>query len=250
MIRRSSHDDAAEDQVDPEVRLSTSVTPQYLLHGAVYALEQCGLLLRDANLLYESGSYATAVALASFAREEQGRWRILLDLRKEVLGGKAVTVEDIRGACEGHVQKQQAGMLSLTMRADRDTGLGKLLQARAAAAAAPASKEWKEKEDQLQQIDRLKKKRIPDDRHKQRMSALYVDPKSVDQWNRPREEISQTEAHDFLVDAGNDYGLQRSQRYMELAILKESDPELHDALVQWADRPELPEVTNPSFPAD
>jgi hypothetical protein len=43
--------------------MSASITPQYLLEGAVYALEQCGLLLRDANLLYRSGSYATAVPL-------------------------------------------------------------------------------------------------------------------------------------------------------------------------------------------
>ena len=53
--------------------MPASVSPQYLLEGAVYALEQCGLLLRDANLLYRSGSYATAVALAAFAREEQRR---------------------------------------------------------------------------------------------------------------------------------------------------------------------------------
>ena len=28
-----------------------SVTSEYLLEGAAYALEQCGLLLRDANVL-------------------------------------------------------------------------------------------------------------------------------------------------------------------------------------------------------
>jgi hypothetical protein len=56
-----------------------SVSPQYLLEGAVYALEQCGLLLRDANLLYRNGSYSSAVAVALFATEELGRWSILLD---------------------------------------------------------------------------------------------------------------------------------------------------------------------------
>jgi len=73
---------------DPQ--MPTSVTPQYLLEGAAYALEQCGLLLRDANLLYRSGSYGSAVALAAFAREELGRWRILLELRKKLLA---------RGSC-------------------------------------------------------------------------------------------------------------------------------------------------------
>jgi hypothetical protein len=29
-----------------------TVTAHFLLEGAVYALEQCGLLLRDADLLY------------------------------------------------------------------------------------------------------------------------------------------------------------------------------------------------------
>jgi hypothetical protein len=32
--------------------MDDSVNSRYLLEGAVYALEQCGLLLRDANLLY------------------------------------------------------------------------------------------------------------------------------------------------------------------------------------------------------
>jgi hypothetical protein len=45
--------------------MSASVTPKYLLEGAVYALEQCGMLLRDANSLYRSASYATAVALTA-----------------------------------------------------------------------------------------------------------------------------------------------------------------------------------------
>jgi hypothetical protein len=37
--------------------MAASVTPEYLLEGAVYALEQCGLLLGDANVLYRNGSY-------------------------------------------------------------------------------------------------------------------------------------------------------------------------------------------------
>jgi hypothetical protein len=44
-----------------------------LLEGAVYALEQCGLLLRDANLLYQNGSYASAIVLAAFGRGQSSR---------------------------------------------------------------------------------------------------------------------------------------------------------------------------------
>jgi hypothetical protein len=49
--------------------MSTPVTAQYLLEGAVYSLERCGELLCDSNALYRNGSYATAVALTLFARE-------------------------------------------------------------------------------------------------------------------------------------------------------------------------------------
>jgi AbiV family abortive infection protein len=72
-----------------------SATAPYLLEGAVYALEQCGLLLRDADLLYRNRSFATAVVLAAFAREELGRWQILLKLRKEVLGGRQLSLKDV-----------------------------------------------------------------------------------------------------------------------------------------------------------
>jgi AbiV family abortive infection protein len=39
-------------------------------------------------LLYQNRSYATAVALAAIAREELWRWKILLNLRKKVVGGE------------------------------------------------------------------------------------------------------------------------------------------------------------------
>jgi AbiV family abortive infection protein len=47
-----------------------AVATRFILEGSEYALEQCGLLLRDANVLYQSGSYASAVVLTAFAREE------------------------------------------------------------------------------------------------------------------------------------------------------------------------------------
>src|SRR5215831_19062875 len=89
---------------------AASVTPRYLLEGAAYALEQCGLLLRDANVLYRNGSYSSAVAIALFARDELGRYRILLDLRKEVLGGNHFTIEEIGKRCKKHEHKQEAGI--------------------------------------------------------------------------------------------------------------------------------------------
>jgi AbiV family abortive infection protein len=225
---------------------SDSVTPQSLLHGAVYSLEQCGQLLGDAKLLYENGSYATALAVAAFAREDLGRWLILLQLRKRVLAGESLTVEAVKAACDDHVRKQEAGMTSQTLRADNDSGVGKLLQNRMKAPLG--SKERQQADKQLEKIDQLKSKRTPDDRHRRRMKALYVDILSQEQWNRPAQEISATEAYYFLVEAGNDYGMQRSQRYVDLSLVKADDPELHDALVQWPNRPELLHFEAPAYP--
>jgi AbiV family abortive infection protein len=227
--------------------MSKSVTAQSLLHGAAYSLEQCGQLLGDAKLLYENGSYATALAVGAFAREELGRWQMLLKLRKRVLAGESLTVEDVKTAYDDHVRKQEAGMLSLTTRADNASGVGKLLQTRMKAPLG--SKERQEAEKQVGKIDQLKFKRTPNDRHRLRMKALYVDILSEEEWNRPAQEVSPTEAYEFLVDALNDYGLDRSQKYLELETLKADDPELHDALVQWSDRPQPPHVEFPSFPA-
>jgi AbiV family abortive infection protein len=212
------------------------VSPQYLLEGAVYALEQCGLLLHDANLLYQNRAYASAIGLAAFAREELGRWRMLLDLRQKVIAGEKITVKQIQSHCDNHVRKQQAGMTSITMRTDRESGLGKLLQMRST--AVPGSKEWTKAQEEVDRLDRQKKKRTPEDRHRQRMSALYVDAVSVNHWNRPKE-ISRESAQDFLSDAVNDYAGQRS-RYAELELIKDDDPELFKALVEWSGRPDLP----------
>jgi hypothetical protein len=49
--------------------------------------------------------------------------------------------------------------------------------------ATPASEEWKAARTQIEKLDRQKNKRVPDERHEQRMSALYVDAVSFGRWN-------------------------------------------------------------------
>jgi AbiV family abortive infection protein len=225
--------------------MPTSVTPQYLLEGAAYALEQCGLLLRDANLLYRNGSHASAVALAAFAQEELGRWKMVHDLRKKVLGGARVTIKQIQTRCGDHVRKQEAGVMSIVMRADKDSGLGKLLQTQMS--SKPGSEEWKAARKEIEKLDHQKKKRVPGDRHEQRMSALYVDAVSPDQWNRPTNEISPTLAFERLQEAANDYSIQYD-RYTNLEIGKLDDPEFYTALEEWTDRPTLAPPDQPLLP--
>ena len=133
-----------------------AVTPDYLLKGAVYSLEQCGRLLCDADLLYRNGAYASCVVFVAFACEALGQWKILLALREEVIGGKTVTIPDIKK--RDHVQKQKAGMLSLTMRGDRGSGIGKLLTSRME--AQPGTEEWTKADEALEQIVRRQKETL------------------------------------------------------------------------------------------
>jgi AbiV family abortive infection protein len=214
---------------------AASITPEYLLEGAAYALEQCGLLLRDANVLYENGSYASAVALAAFAREELGRSKILRKLRTKVLSKGRLTIKDIQDACKDHEDKQRAGVLSTTIRADTNTELGKLLQATTGTARK-----------RLEKLTRQKTKRIPSERHKQRMSALYVDAVSGG-WNRPTNKITKAVAFDYLQEAANDYR-GPYERYTDLETYKPDDPGYYSALKQWTDRPTLPRPECPLLP--
>ena len=211
------------------------VTPQYLLKGAAYALEQCGLLLRDATVLYRNGSYASARALALFAQEALGQWKILRNLRTQVLGGDNLTIEVIKDACRDHVEKQRAGVLSITIRANTNTALGKLIHATTGAART-----------QLEKLTSRRAKRIPSERHEQRMSALYVDAVPGG-WKRPTKEITQAFAFDYLQDAANDYRAQYD-RYTDLETHKPDDPEFYSALEQWTDRSTLPPPESPPIP--
>jgi hypothetical protein len=88
-------------------------------------------------------------------------------------------------------------------------------------------------------------KRVPHDRHKQRETALYVDPVSGG-WNRPKE-ISPTSAGEFLQDAVNDYSLVYD-RYTNLDLSRPDDPNFYAALEEWTERPTLPPREWPVFP--
>jgi hypothetical protein len=101
----------------------------------------------------------------------------------------------------------------------------------------------------LQKIDKIKANRTPDDRHSQRMRALYVEPKSCTDWNRPAD-LSATDAHNFLRDAVNDYAGRYHQAYIvsDHPSLKKIDQKLYDALDRLTDRPRLPPPEWPPFP--
>ncbi len=213
------------------------VTPRYLLEGAVYSLEQCGILLRDAVTLYEAKAFSSAVVLAVFAWEELGRSRKLRDFRKDVIeNGTDITLKDIRDACEKHPEKLKAGQLSMVQRA---SGGPQRENHRAEMRNHPQSEEFKKAHEELQKIDKCQRARTPNDRHKIRQEALYVDPNDTGQgWNRPCDIILPSYAKEFITDAVNDYSLEYDR--FQRGNVSDANLEFFNALQEWSGRPVLP----------
>ena len=114
--------------------------------------------------------------------------------------------------------------------------------------AAQGSSEWKAAREEYDKLAALITESVPADRHLNRMSALYVDPTSPTEWNRPAEKLTQEFARDFLLNVRNEYWLEQAHGYGDLASVATKDAELAEALKNWADRPTMPAAEVPIFP--
>jgi hypothetical protein len=84
-----------------------ALTAEFILQGYAYALEQCGVLLRDACRLYKEGSHAGAIVLTRSAQEALGQAHILLDMWRQASAGETFTTEQLREACKDQGSKQR-----------------------------------------------------------------------------------------------------------------------------------------------
>jgi AbiV family abortive infection protein len=221
------------------------VTPQFLLEGMLYALEQCGRLLREATVLYRNRDYSTSIVLATFAREELGKSRILRGMRGEVLGGASFTALDIKNQVSKgkdlHIRKQKQGQLSVVQRPQEGSELERLLWARHE--YHPHSAEYKAADMRLAEITEEQRQNEPSERHKLRLQCLYVEADDAGtKWNRPCSQTQRT-AHDFLIDAANDYRGQYDR--FQNGSIEWEDQELAQGVQAWASRPELPAPESP-----
>ena len=224
---------------------SQGVTAQYLLEGAAYALEQAGLLLHDAVLLYTNQRYASAIVLALFAREEVGRYKLLRELRKGMMeNGRTVTVEDIEKECDDHVTKQLRGQSGVTIKSSGDDQVGKLL--RTTHGSPLQSSEAREARTQLDAIVQQLHGKIPHQRHDLRQKSLYVGPSdSGTSWNRPKEQSNQT-AREEIEGASNAYA-GAFDRFTNAPAYRDEDPTFYDGLEAWREGPTMPRLVTLGF---
>ena len=222
-----------------------TVSVDVLLRGAWYAIQQAGHLFHHAVILLDAGVHSSAAALALLGREELGRYAILCDLWRKASAGSAFSPDDVRKACEDHVEKQRRGVSSLVYRPSSESGLGKIF--RSLIGLLPSSGPARKIREAIEKIDKLKVKRLPDERHAARMRSLYVDLNEAgSDWSRPSL-IGEAEARTTVLDAVNDYSVQRD-RLTTPGILAAVDPPLAMAFETWGGQPDLPEVRWPKAP--
>jgi AbiV family abortive infection protein len=215
-----------------------NLEPNFLLLGAFYSLEQCGLLLHDAAALTEERRYPTAVAIALLAREELGRHKILLGFWQEAHSGTVITRDRVNSACVDHATKQRHSGGSLFYRLQPGDQVNRLVQSgqnvELDAAQRTAARE------QLDLIDDRKRKGQPDARHKTRMRAIYVDiAPDEDRWLRPSD-LNPQDCADEVSAAIDDYVRACGRVDAEEADKLHGDSQLVDALGALPHRPTLP----------
>jgi len=215
-----------------------AVSARFLLEGAAYALEQAGLLLHDAYLLYKNERYGSAIVLALFSREEIGRYRLIRDLRRTMIEtGDVVTVDDINRACDDHVKKQRLGHIGSVIKVSEGEQIWDLLKTRMYNHLD--SVEYKEADKRLDFIVKRMNKEIPHQRHELRQKALYVEPAdSAGLWNQPKNN-TKGEAHEELEGASNAYSM-ALDRFTRGDAYYDEDPSFYDDLGAWNDCPVMP----------
>lgn len=181
------------------------VTKRFLLEGAVFALENCGALLRDAVTLYDLGSFPRSVVLAMFGREELGKYRILREAFETVANGGTVSRDAVLKDCRRHDRKQSRAVLSVVQRFHNTDPLGQAFQAmNQAEHGSPAW--WAARRIIDESSDNLGQQ-LPGARHELRMRALYVNPcDDGNGWQRPQDQTPEEARHE-VQDAISDYSL-------------------------------------------
>jgi AbiV family abortive infection protein len=213
------------------------VTKEFLLRGAAYALENSGVLLRDAVTLFDQGSFASAVVMALFGREELGKYRLLRQLYETVAAGGTVPIEELtkkNGPLFDHTAKQEQATLSIVRRPEPGTRLDHLL--REEMRLDLRSPERRKVDEELQQITAKLAKALPRQRHDIRMAKLYVGlSKDGSTWVRPSEPTAD-EVRPEVEDA--------IANFNTVVLRLQDGPDKQDwtfpaAFRGWADRPQI-----------
>lgn len=194
---------------------STAVAPDLLLQGSFFAMEQAGLLLRDAHLLYRNRRWPSALALAVLCIEELGKSTFLYQAVKLALASQPITREMILRTYLSHKKKLVYGRSIYTVAAEVDSW------------GEPPdihSPELLEYLKRMEEADQAELERAPLKTHAERMDALYVHLSKDSTWNRPID-TPKGVCYELLNAAAIEYMIRR-----DFLFIRPEDPAIKQLL--------------------
>ena len=160
--------------------MAHALGPAALLHGALASLENAARLSEDAKVLFVHRRFASAITLATFAREELGRYNLILEQFQRIDPHDSVAVDYLNALCEDHVRKLDWGQ-SITL---VPLSASRLAEFQSAAASGDIEA-MKKVMDDVHAAHKAKRKRDPHSVHERRERSLYADALPNGDWNRP-----------------------------------------------------------------
>jgi hypothetical protein len=218
------------------------VTAQFLLEGSVYALEQCGLLLRDATALYKAGSYASSIIMAGLASESLDKAVRLRGLRERVLRGGGLVLPEIDAEFGKQEDEEVLVGAGTDLRDRLHTGRDSRIKLQLTDPGSDSG--CRQGELFVEQARTEQARRTREERQTLRAGSLHVrlDDAGV-RWRRPKDH-SRQEARRFLLGVLSDYARVRDR--IETGLCRPEDAGYVSAVRAWADRPTLPAPAWPS----
>lgn len=184
------------------------LTDQFLLKGAGLSLKNAENLINAAVSLVDNNFLPQAVALASFAHEQLGQFRILEEIYFDTKSKKTTTTSLFKKRLEdrqAHLYKQMKGISSIAMTFPKNSEEGKLNNNFLKAVKEHNFKKIKELDKAREELVNRRKKRLPQERIKLRLRSLYVDiNEDGDDWISPQSNLLY--AFNFVAQTCGDYG--------------------------------------------
>lgn len=183
------------------------LTDQFLFKGAGLSLKNACNIINASVYLLDKKYYPQAVALATYAHEQIGQFRILEEIYFDAEAKKRITPFDLKKKLEsGHVYKQMKAVSGIGLTYPRDSQQGILNENFHKAIREQDFEKIKELEKDRQALVDRKRKRMPQDRENTRLKSLYVDiNNSGDDWMIP--EFNPMYAFNFVAGTCSDYGV-------------------------------------------
>jgi len=203
----------------PKIKKVVPLDADFIIAGVFFAARNAWELLRDAQMLQNAGSFASAYGLAVFCCEELGKSKIWQDQWYRCRRGESVTLDDLKlGAAANHRKKLE--------RVGKHLLEGIFSQGEP---PEPGSSEEAELAKRLSEINVRARQRYPEKTHIARLRAFFVEVGGDElraAFGQPRNLFDRTTSRSQILEAEVAYDRVRG----ELIALIESASLPHTVL--------------------